>query len=222
MKTTKTTFIISNLLLAAVLAWTAGCASTGSERSGEITAANIQAAANEIGALPNQIDKTLASLSDLVNKPQADLRPQFNQFVSDLDKLEASARDVEAARQSMARKSRAFMAKWDEQLAQIRNEDIAARSQDRRREVSQQLNQLKSFYSTAADQFKPFLADLRDVQKFLGTDLTTGGLASIRNTVAKANESAGPLNTAIARVADNFKALGLALSSVTPQPEPAK
>jgi len=221
MKTSKTQILIANLLLASGLVWMAGCASTGYE-SGEKAAKNIQAAANQIAALPGHIDATLASLQDLVDKPQPDLRPQYKKFVKNLEKVESTAKGVAAARQGMADKGKAFMDNWDAQLAQIKNEDIKSRSESRKSEVEQKMMAIKSSYAEAEMAFKPFMSDLKDVQKYLGTDLTTGGVAAIKDTVVKVNQESDPLKVSIGKLADDFKSLGVSMSSVTPPPAPEK
>jgi hypothetical protein len=193
----------------------AGCASSGYDK-GNKTAQDIQTTANRIAGLPAQIDKTLASLDELVNKPQADLRPQFKQFNANLNDVESAAKDISAARHSMGEKSKEFFAAWDAQLAQINNEDIKAQSQARRTDVTKRLDSIKRSYTVAADAFRPFLSELQDVRKYLSVDLTPGGLAAIKPTVTKAKVDAVQLTSNITQVAEEFKALGMAMSSVTP------
>jgi hypothetical protein len=53
-----------------------GCALKGYDK-GNITAANIQATADRVAALPGQLDQTMASFNDLVTNSQSDLRPQY-------------------------------------------------------------------------------------------------------------------------------------------------
>lgn len=215
MHPSKVTRFISNFALATLVAWMAGCASTGYEK-GEKTASNVQNAANEIGALTGKIDKALASLTDLVEKPQPDLRPQFKQFISNLEAMESSAKRIGSARQAMGRGGKEFFAKWDAQLAQIKNEDIKARSLARKAEVEQELAAVKAKYSKATDDFKPFLSDLQDIRKFLSTDLTPGGLSAIKPTATKAEQDSSRLKVSVNQLADSFKKLGLALSPVGP------
>lgn len=195
----------------------AGCASSGYQK-GEKTAQNIQTAANRISALPALVDKTLASLDDLVNKPAADLRPQFKQFSANLAEVESAGKEVGAARRSMGEKSKEFFAEWDKQLAQINNEDIKARSEARKKEVTEKLEAIKRSYTEAETAFRPFVSELKDVQKYLSVDLTTGGVAAIKETVAKANQQAVTLKASATKLAEDFKALGVAMSSVTPAP----
>jgi septal ring factor EnvC (AmiA/AmiB activator) len=166
--------------------------------------------------MPGRIDQTLAALNDLVEKPQPDLRPQFKAFSSQLADMESDAQDIADARRSMAKSGKEFFAKWDEQLAQIQNEDIKARSQSRKDEVAQRLNAIKLSYTEAAMSFKPFLANLKDVQKSLSVDLTPGGVAAMKDTAAKVAQEAGPLKDSAFKLAEDFKSLGLAMSAVTP------
>lgn len=203
---------------AATLLWAAGCASSGYDK-GNQTAQNIQSAANRIAALPAQINKTMASLDDIVNKPQADLRPQFKQFTANLSEVESAAKDIAAARRTMGEKSKDFFAAWDAQLAQINNEDIKARSEARKKDVADKMEAIKRSYAEAETAFRPFMSELKDVQKYLSVDLTTGGVAAIKNTVTKADQDAAKLGETITQLAEQFKALGLAMSSVTPAPK---
>jgi outer membrane murein-binding lipoprotein Lpp len=199
----------------AAMALLAGCASSGYQK-GDQTAANIQAASDQIAALPGLIDKTVTSLNDIVQKPAADLRPQYKSFVENLTAVQANAKSVADTRRAMAEKDKEFFAKWDEQLAQIKNEDIKARSQSRKEEVKKNLLAIKRSYAEAEMAFKPFMNDLKDVQKYLSVDLTTGGVASIKDTVGRVTQNAAPLKVSIGKLADDFKALGVSMSSVTP------
>lgn len=219
MKTATNLFPILTGLSTSALAllFGAGCASSGHEKSNQ-TAAHIQTAANNIAALPAAIDKTLAALSDLVNKPQVDLRPVYKEFVFDLAVLEDAAKEIVDARIEVGQQGKAYFAEWDAQLAQIKNEDIRARSQSRKNEVAQQLQAIKRSYAEAEVAYRPFMAGLKDVQKYLSVDLTPDGVAAIKGTVAKSVAAAGPLNASLTKLAADFKALGLAMSSFTPAP----
>lgn len=206
---------LATFLLASLLG--AGCASSG-HKKGNQTAAHIQTAANHIAALPNGIDKTLTALGQLVNQPAADLRPQYKEFVYNLAVMEDAGKEIVDARIALGQEGKAYFAEWDAQLAQMKNEDIRARSQSRKHEVAQQLQAVKKSYAEAEVAYRPFISGLKDVQKYLSVDLTPGGLAAIKDTVTRAVADAGPLKTSLARLADDFRALGVAMSSVTPPP----
>lgn len=195
----------------------AGCASSGYEK-GNRAAANIQTAANRIAAMPAAIEKTLASLDEIVSKPQSDLRPQYKAFVGNLSDMESAAKEIVDARMAVGERGKAYFADWDAQLAQIKNEDIKARSENRKNEVAEKLQSIKKSYAEAEVAYRPFMSELKDVQKYLSVDLTSGGVAAIKDTLAKAVADAEPLKASLTKLADDFKSLGLAMSSVTPAP----
>jgi len=209
--------LITLALAAGLTLAVAGCASSGYQQ-GTKAAETIQAAANRIGAMPGRIDQTLGALNDLVEKPQPDLQPQFKAFNAQLAGMVSEGQAVAAARQKMATQTKEFFATWDEQLAQIQNEDIKARSQSRKEEVAQKLLAIKRNYSECEMAFRPFLRDLQDVQKYLSVDLTTGGVAAMKTTAGKASQHAAPLKSDLTSLADGFRALGVAMSASTPAP----
>jgi vacuolar-type H+-ATPase subunit I/STV1 len=213
--------IVSSLVLAAVSAALVGCQSSGYEK-GNQAAASIQAAADKMAAAPEQIDKTLTNLNGLVNQPQTDLRPQFKQFSEDLGEIESSAKEVASKRKALASKGKAFLSQWDEQLAQIKSEDIKARSQARKEEVLKQLTAIKTSYAETEIAFKPFLSNLQDIQKYLSVDLTTSGLSAIKGDVAKANASAQPLKASLTKLSEEFRALGVSMTSSSSNAPAAK
>jgi hypothetical protein len=203
-----------SLAAAALLA--AGCASSGYKK-GNKAAESIQSASAGIAALPGHIDQSLSTLNALVANSQADLRPQFKALQSNISKLESAARQVADQRRRVGEETRAFLESWNAELGQIQNPDIKGRSQARKDEVAQQIEAVKRSYSEFDVAFKPFLTDLKDVEKYLSVDLTRAGVASVREPVAKAANDAGPLKASIEKLAADFKTLGTSMSSVVTQ-----
>jgi hypothetical protein len=217
MKTSKLTLLASNLALTVALAALAGCASHNYDK-GTATAAGLKESADKIEAADGQLDATLASLNGLVNNPQSDLRPQYKQFSDNVDDLAVLAKHVKDSVTSMRENGKEFFAKWNEQLASIKNEDIRNRSAARQKEVSDELMNVKRSYAETEIAFQPFMSDLRDIQKYLGTDLTPAGVASMKDVAAKANTTGATLKAAVDKLAADFKSLGIAMSAVAPAP----
>jgi len=75
----------------------------------------------------------------------------------------------------------------------MHNEDIRIRSEARRNEVAARFARISQQYDDARVAFQPYMSDLRDVQKALSTDLTSGGLSAITEIAAKTTRDAAPL-----------------------------
>ncbi len=210
----KTTKLILNLFSLAAAGFLAGCASSGYEKATD-TATSLNKSSDMIAKGNTLIDQTLANLNDLVSNPNPDLRKQFKTFNSSVDKLGSTAQDVASKANDMKSEGAAYFKKWDKEMAAMQNEDIRNRSEARKNEVSSKFARISQQYDETKAAFQPFMSDLRDVQKFLSTDLTAGGLAAIKDIAANANKDAVPLKESLARLSDEFKGLGLSMSPAT-------
>jgi len=200
----------------------AGCKSSNYEK-GSAAGAGLQASADRISQGSAKIDATLASLNDLVNNP-GDLVTQFKKYSSSVSGLESSAKDVQSKVAAMRAKGNDYFKSWDQQTAQIQNEDIKNRSAARKEEMMKKFTDIKMSYTQASESFKPFMQDLKDIQTALATDLTPGGVTAIKGAADKANKDAVPLKDSINKLATQFKDVGAAMQSAAPPPAttPAK
>jgi hypothetical protein len=212
----KTIQPIRNLFtLAAAVGFITGCASDNYKKSAN-TAAALNQSAGMITKDNTLIDESLADLNDLVSNPYPDLRKQFEKFNHAVNELGESAKDLASKAGEMKSQGADYFAKWDKESARIQNEDIRSRSEARRNEVASRFGRISQQYDETKAAFRPFMSDLRDVQKFLSTDLTAGGLAAIKGTAAKATQDAVPVKESLGRLSDEFKSLGLSMSPTTP------
>ncbi|MBF0386466.1 MAG: DUF2959 family protein [Candidatus Omnitrophica bacterium] len=191
-----------------------GCATTGYEKAASTATALNRSA--EITARGNVlIDETLSTLNDLVLNPNLDLRKQFKAFNSAVNELGLTARDVTVKDEQMKLQGAAYFKDWDKEMAMIKNEDIRHRSEARKNEVAAQFDRITQRYDAAKAAFIPYMSDLRDVQKFLSVDLTSGGLSAIKDVAARATSHAVPLKDAISKLSVEFQDLGVSMSSKT-------
>jgi len=198
--------------LAVAIGYVTGCATANYNKSAA-TAATLNESSGLIAKGSTQIDLSLAALNDLVSNPQPDLRNQFQAYVSAVDALDATAKDVASENEAMKMQGAAYFNEWDQEIATIQNEDIRNRSETRRGEVAARFTRIGEQYDEARGAFLPYMSDLRDVQKFLSNDLTSGGLAAIKDAAAKAATDAVPVKESLARLSEQFKALGLSMST---------
>jgi len=212
----KTKKLILNLFtLATVVSLATGCASpTGNDKAASAAKSLAQSSAMIVKG-NTLIDQTLADLNDLVSNPKPDLRKQFDVFDSSVNNLGSTATDVANKSEKMKAQGADYFANWDKETAKMQSEDIRHRSAARKQEVASSFARISDQYDETKTAFVPFMSDLRDVQKFLGTDLTSGGLAAIKDVVAKATRDAVPLKESLTSLSYQFKSLGLSMSSAS-------
>ena len=216
----KPIIAISLVAIATTAAILAGCSSPTGYQTGSRAATALSASADNITQTSAQIERTIVALNDLVKRPQPDLRPQFRTFTTEVDNLDAIARRVAAQADNMRAKGAAYFDQWSKDLATIQNENIRSRSVARQKEVAARFQAVAANYDQAKAGLQPFLSDLRDVQRFLATDLTPGGIEAVEKFAATANEDAVPLRKSLASLADEFREMGVSLTASVPAPKP--
>jgi len=217
MKTYKMKLITTNLTLAAALTVLAGCASHTYDK-GTATSTALQSAAAATTDTSTRVTDVLGALNNLTFKSAGDLRKQYDAFVTTTKKLDKSIETLGAKAASMRDAAAAYSQNWSNQLAAITSEELRARSTERMNEVTAKLKEMDASYGNVKNSLSPFMTDLKDIQTYLGTDLTAGGLATIKDVVAKTKVDAVPLRDSIKQLQASFSSLGTALSPVLPTP----
>jgi hypothetical protein len=215
MKTSQIKIISLNLALAAVLAIMAGCVSKSYDK-GSATAAALQASADAVAQSSARVNDVLAALNNLTFKSQGDLRDQYDAFVSATKNLDNANMNLDAKVVQMRDAAAAYAENWTNQIAAIQSPELKQRSTDRMNEVTANLKDVDSSYEGVKNSFKPFTADVKDIQTYLGTDLTAGGLNTIKDIVAKTKVDAVPLRDSIKQLQGSFSNLSAAISPVLP------
>jgi len=154
-----------------------------------------------------------AGMKELVNKPGADLKPQFKRFSMALDKLAAASARNQRMEHEVSRKSTAYFQAWDKELAAMNYEVIRARSQARKVEATNDFHSVHLRYVEAQTAMQPMLSYFEDLRKALSADLTQRGLEAIKPIVVNAEENAAKVQVALNRLTGELTASGTRLSS---------
>ena len=213
MKNTQRSHLVLLALCLIAFACFLGCR-TSTYKRGEMAARSLQNAATEVQIQSQQLSLTMSSLEDLVNKPGADLRPQFKLFSENLDRLEASARRNDKAAEAALKKNALYLASWDLQITNMNYEVVRSRSEARRTEVGERFKSVHNHYREARTAMQPLLTYLKDIRRALGSDLTRGGLQSVKPIVANARENAQRVQTSLTKLTSELADSGARLSSV--------
>jgi Protein of unknown function (DUF2959) len=216
MKKTNAVNLITSLTMAALLATLAGCASKGNYEQGAATGSQLVAAADKIVAGTTNIDTTLSSLNDLVNNPSGDLVPKFKTYNDNVNNLKALTENVKQQVTDARVKGNQYFQAWDQQIAAIHNPDIKSASTDRKNAVMKEYSDLKRSFAVVQTSLNPFMSNLTDIQTALSTDLTAGGVASVKGAADAANKHGADLKTSLMQLSADFRTLGTAMQASAP------
>jgi hypothetical protein len=220
MKTSSLKLIVLNLALAAGLT---GCESgffgQGTSKSydkGAATSTALQAAAGATAQTTTGVNGVLAALNNLTFKSQGDLRHQYDALVSASGKLNDSIATLNTKVVAMQSAAATYVSDWTNQLTALQSDVLRQRSAERKDEVIARLGEVNTSYQGMTGMLTPFTTDVKDIETYLGTDLTVDGLDKIKDVVAKTKVDAVPLRDAIKQLQASFSSLATALSPVVP------
>lgn len=183
-------------LLLGAAAFLSGCATTGMDRSVK-TSNSIREVDKEIRKMMVQIDATAASLDSLVIPGNPDLKKSFNSYSDNLAKLDSEGKRVLKRLDEMKSRSNEYFAEWEKQGDSFTNPDIRALSEERRIKLAGIYAQVPASASGIKGTYQEYLTDLKEIQKFLSTDLTPKGIEGITPVANKSVQDLDALKTSL-------------------------
>jgi chromosome segregation ATPase len=166
------------MLLLGTAAFLGGCATTGMDRS--VKASNsIKEVDSEIRKMSVQIDATAASLYTLVNTGKPDLKKSFDSYTDNLAKLDKEGNKVLKRLDEMRSKNKEYFEEWEKEGDAFTNPEIRELSTERRNRLAEIYARVPAAGAGLKGSYHAYLTDLKEIQKFLSTDLTPKGIEAI-------------------------------------------
>jgi septal ring factor EnvC (AmiA/AmiB activator) len=150
------------------------------------TKARIDSTRSEVAKIRNQVGVTLEELNRL-KKDNVDLRTQLQKYEQELVNMETQAGVARDRVISMESKGMAYFQAWEDEIASLSNKDIRDQAQSRYNKRVKSYNKIIKAMTEARDQLKPFMSDLNDVKKLLGSELSRESVKSASNLIRQAN-----------------------------------
>lgn len=218
MKTSTIKLITVNFALATTLALLAGCVSHSYDK-GAATSNALSSTATAVSLVSTNVNGVLGSLNNLTFKSAGDLRNQYDALVSASKDLDSSMANLDSKVVSLRATAADYLNNWTNQMAAIQSEELRKRSSERKDEVSGKISDVETSYQGVTNSLAPFTSDVKDIQTYLGTDLTPTGLNTIKDIVSKTKVDAVPLRDSIKKLQGSFDSLSASLSPIMPGAE---
>jgi len=137
-----------------------------------------------------QIDSLISTLNALASAQGKDLVTQYKKFSDQVHTLDSTAKKVRSQADKAASQREEYMKAWQKDQDKIQNEQLKAASEARRSQLKPVIDQIKDATSSGKDHFTPLLQNLKDLDLYLGNNLTDQGLAAAHDLIAQCNQSA--------------------------------
>jgi hypothetical protein len=218
MNTIKPTPILTwaALAVAAAQLYTAAEASAAGYKLADKVGASIAEFRDEIVNIKKEVDNTMSALDKIVTTAATDPRKAFKDFDKAVPKIDDAAKKAKKRSEDIKARGQAYFKDWEQDLEGVNNPEIRKLAEDRKAKLQATFGSIRGFMEPARDQFNSWLADLKDLQKYLGNDLTIAGIDAAKELIAKTrNEGQGVQQTMDKVIAE----LNTIVATLTPAKE---
>src|SRR5262245_504946 len=115
----------------------------------------------------DQIDKSLAALSEVADPAQTDLKGAYARYSAQVDALKAQSQTIKGQADAMRQARQAYFAQWDQRIASINDPTLRSGAEAKRARLRAAQEKITTDSAAARDAYDPFITDLQSAQKFL-------------------------------------------------------
>jgi hypothetical protein len=155
-----------------------------------------------------------------MNPGQTDIQNAFKAYTRNVEKMETIGKQLEDHSQKMTARGNNYFAEWEKQGATYTNPQIRELSEQRRLELRETYMKVPQASVGVRGTMNAYLADIRDIQKYLSNDLTPQGVQAIKPIAERAvkdgenlRESVRPVLAAIERARTELAQGGMSTES---------
>jgi F0F1-type ATP synthase membrane subunit b/b' len=195
-----------SLLITALLGLSAlvGCTSTGSSEV-DATSTKMEKLSISIETLRQQVTGTADSLAKVVETAEVDPKPHLKTYVSNFSGASKTAASSRAQLNRVKEGAVKLFEQWDKKAEAITDKDIREASMDRRKDLSKALESVVLAIEPSLDSLDAFLATAKDVNTYLGQDLTPTGIEAIAPKAKSLTKSAKDIDKQLDKVLATVK-----------------
>jgi hypothetical protein len=177
----RTAVLTLTALATGAVVFLTGCGTTSGYKQADKTGAGIAEFRDEIVKGKNAIDATMTSLSGIAASANTDPRKPFEQYAKDVANLESIAVKIRKRSQDMQQQGQAYFKQWEQQMAEVNNPEIRNLAQQRKAKLQETFESIRKYTEPLKAQFDPWMSNLKDLQKYLGNDLTVAGVDAAKS-----------------------------------------
>jgi hypothetical protein len=206
------TFVLATLGVASLVFAGSNVSAAGYKLADKV-GADIAEFRDEIVEVKKSVDATMASLDKIVAAATTNPRSAFKSFDSSIPKIDSAAAKAKKRADDMRARGKEYFAKWEKDLAAVNDPEIRKLAEERRAKLQASFDKIKTSMEPARDQFNAWLAPLKDLQKYLGQDLTIGGIDAAKDLIAKTKSGGTEVQQSLDKV---IAELNTVVATITP------
>jgi hypothetical protein len=200
----RTTLTLSLVSLFGLGVFLTGCGETRTEGTATASAATEA----KVGESNNHLDGLSQSLVGLRGASAgADLKGLYKSFTTNREEVIAAIASVSSSAATVEQNGRVHLQEWNQQIATLQDPDLRVASAKRSGALRIALDELAASSAVFKGVGSDFTAQINEINRVLGLDLTVEGINHLKPSISKAVESVQVLRESFADVARKSKVI---------------
>jgi DUF2959 family protein len=173
---------------AGLAAAVAGCGTSANYNQADKTGDSMNRYRAQVIHLRTVVDDTLRSLNQVESSASSNPRKPYEQFSKNVSTVEKSVAKTRKLGQEMREKGEAYFSRWENQSSQVRSPEVKDLGDRRKAKLRATFDGIKKIADPLNARLDPWISDLKDLQTYLGNDLTTEGVVDAKKLFVKAQD----------------------------------
>ncbi len=199
----------SRLLLCVLIAAASGVVpqAKAADEAKQTVVVRLSQLDNDIEALRGRLSSTMTALEELKSTAakNGDLAAPYKNYSESLAALEKQV--AELRERGIAAKARAkeHWNAWEVELTSMQNPQLREKAQDRYSATVKEFQKIVERVDTAKKTFAPLMADMKDLDTYLNTDLSKDAVSSLSGTIWGMSNTAKKADARLADVNEQIR-----------------
>jgi len=206
-------FRILPLLAGTVLLLTCFQASAAGYKLADKAGASIAKFRDDIVDIKKAVDTTMVALDKIVTQAAVDPRKAFKEFDKSIPKIDSAAATAKKHAEDMKGKGKSYFDQWEKDMANVSDPDIRKLAEERKAKLQTSFDNIKNTTEPAREQFSVWLAQLKDLQRYLAQDITITGIEAAKEPIGKAKTEGQAVQQTLEKVITELNSV---VATITP------
>ncbi len=203
------TTIVSRLLVYALLAAGTGMASRtlAADDAKQTVVVRLAQLDDEINTLRSRLASSMAALEELkaVAAKNGELATPYKNFSEAMDSLQGQATLLRERGTAAKARAQEHWTAWQAELVSMQNPALREKAQARYAATVKEFQKIVERVDVAKETFAPLMADLKDIDTYLKTDLSKDAVSSLSGTIWKMSNTARKTDSRLADVNEQIQ-----------------
>jgi septal ring factor EnvC (AmiA/AmiB activator) len=154
---------------------------------------SVESTVKSISDTRQQLEKTVAGYNSIMDQTAKDTKDAYKGLGKDINESEKKVGEARVKVDEMNAEAARHFTAWKESAASITDPALRKRSEERLADAQARFQKIAAAGKDARATFDTLITDLKNQSTYLGSDLNTGAIASLKPDAAKFNARAKSL-----------------------------